>query len=61
MPKMFCKIDEGSVYLEEVYNSYRMIYECDVRESEFKEDAIKRAKRLAAFRRLYCVDYDFWL
>lgn len=53
------KID--NVYLDDFTNSYRVIYECEIRESDFKEETEKRAKGLAALQRLYCIDYDFWL
>lgn len=57
-----CKIDAvDSVYLEDFTNSYKVIYECEIKEKDFKEEAVKRARGLAALQRLYCVDYDYWL
>jgi hypothetical protein len=49
------------VYIEDIRNSYRIIYNCEVREKDLKDDAALRARKLAALQRLYCMDYDTWV
>lgn len=55
------KIDiKNGRLMENNFNTYK-IYECQVGSNEiltFEKDAADRARRLAAFQRLYSIDYE---